>query len=60
LRHYGHFRTIGADSLRRLTRPEQEQFVYDALRRSRHWRGFTAAEIQHAQDYIRSLGGNAS
>ncbi len=36
-----------------------EQFVYDALRRSRHWRGFTAAEIQHAQDYIRSLGGNA-
>ena len=59
LRHYGHFRTIGADSFRRLTRLEQEQFVYDALRRSRHWRGFTAAEIQHAQDYIRSLGGNA-
>ena len=23
------------------------------------WSGFTAAEIQHAQDYIRSLGGNA-
>jgi hypothetical protein len=36
---------------------EQEQFVYDALRRSRHWRVLTAAEIQHAQDYIRSLGG---
>jgi hypothetical protein len=33
--------------------------AYDALRRSRHWSGFTAAEIQHAQDYIRSLGGNA-
>ncbi len=59
LRHYGHFRTIGADSFRRLTRLEQEQFVYDALRKSRHWREFTAAEIQHAQDYIRSLGGNA-
>jgi hypothetical protein len=59
LRRYGHFKTIGADSYRRLTRLEQEQFVYDALRRSRHWTGFTAAEIQHAQDYIRSLGGNA-
>jgi hypothetical protein len=59
LRHYQHFKTIGANSFRRLTRLEQEQFVYDGLRRSRHWRRFTAAEIQHARDYIRSLGGNA-
>jgi Metallopeptidase toxin 4 len=59
LTHYRHFRSIGADSFRRLTRLEQEQFVYDALKRSRHWKDFTAAEIQHAQDYIRSLGGTA-
>jgi hypothetical protein len=58
LTHYLHFKSIGADSFRRLIRLEQKQFVYDGLRNSRHWRGFTAAEIQHAQDYIRALGGS--
>ena len=44
LRHYEHFRKVGPDSFRRLTRVEQEQFVYNARRRSLHWRRFTAAD----------------
>jgi len=57
LKHYEHFLDVGADAFKGISRLNQEQFVFDALRRSHHWAGFTAAEQAHALRYIRSLGG---
>lgn len=62
--HIEHLQQIGAKRYIELRKTkagnlELEQFVYDNLRRH-HWDGLTAAEIKHAQWYIRDvLGGNA-
>jgi RHS repeat-associated protein len=63
LQHYEHFMQIGPQKYLQLGKTaagqlQLEQFAYDNLRRY-HWGSLTSCEIQHAQDYIRRLGGNA-
>lgn len=61
LGHYIHYRRIGAEAYRNLSRTAQwnaaEQFVFDMLNSTRRWSKLNEAEQMHANQYIEDMGG---
>ncbi|MGM0491110.1 MAG: zincin-like metallopeptidase toxin domain-containing protein [Planctomycetota bacterium] len=60
LKHYEHW-LADPKKYGTLSKLEREEFVFEALKRSNHWRLFNDAERAHAEEYIeyiRRLYGN--
>lgn len=60
LRHYENW-LADPEAYAKLSKLAREEYVFDALQKSNHWRLFNDAERQHALDYIeymRKLYGN--
>lgn len=52
LKHYEHW-LLNPEAYAELNTLEREEFVFDALQKSNHWRVLNDAEKKHAVNYIR-------